>query len=298
MNRNILIAGWNNAANEFLQKLALLNRELNVTVYAPQRKTDLPEEQAAAAQNMANTTHIEAKDQPDWSEQDLLVIFADPSEENDEEKYEEALIRQAANNAMANGFNGQVCIVAKYDVQDVYAFLRYSGLASTKVYGLGTSLQTFVVRRMVAKQLRASVADVKINCIGTAAENLLAWSRAQFGTSSLLALAAKTNFIFGPDQIKQIEENYNAYVAAIYETLVCRILLSIIIAVIGKGHIIQTLSVQQGSKSNQMVVSRPVLLGRNGIVDLFGVSLSEDEQERYRQIQNDSLNSIASLNKK
>lgn len=122
-------------------------------------------------------------------EADILVITDYGSYgTNDWREQMLAQMRKVISNAMAAGFQGKILVAAHEDGLMTYFAQRFSGLAKTVVFGLGTMGLTSCFEKTVATALSVPRAAVTAYVVGGLMTPVYVWSRAYVAATPLLSL--------------------------------------------------------------------------------------------------------------
>ncbi|WP_225357995.1 hypothetical protein [Ligilactobacillus salivarius] len=110
-----------------------------------------------------------------WDEIDMMLLSIDVDRDNFAQK--NSWIQKVVTEAVANGFNGIVVLDSNKDYLLINEILKYTGLSSRQVLGLGTSIESEVVARMVAKKLGINSNYIQTSVIGTRDKSFVLWSK-------------------------------------------------------------------------------------------------------------------------
>lgn len=110
--------------------------------------------------------------------------------------------------AVANGFNGIVVLDSNKDYLLINEILKYTGLSSRQVLGLGTSIESEVVARMVAKKLGINSNYIQTSVIGTRDKSFVLWSKGRVAEASLMSLIVQEKNMFSIKNMQEISKEY------------------------------------------------------------------------------------------
>ena len=105
----------------------------------------------------------------------MMLLSIDVDRDNFAQK--NSWIQKVVTEAVANGFNGIVVLDSNKDYLLINEILKYTGLSSRQVLGLGTSIESEVVARMVAKKLGINSNYIQTSVIGTRDKSFVLWSK-------------------------------------------------------------------------------------------------------------------------
>lgn len=187
---------------------------------------------------------------------------------------------------MKNGFNG-IFLVATNPL-DVMTYItwKYSGLPFNKIIGSGTSLDTSRLRYMLGKKLDVNPKNIHAYVIGEHGDSeFIPWSLANVGVEKVTDYLnnEELNDIY-VDVREAAYEIINRKGATYYGIGMC--LTRITNAILGDENSIITVSTYD--KDNNIFISKPAIINRNGIVRNIKLPLNDKENE---QLQN-SINTI------
>jgi L-lactate dehydrogenase len=173
-----------------------------------------------------------------------------------------------------------------------YAALRMSGLPSSRVFGSGTVLDTARLRSELAVHYDIDARNVHAYVIGEHGDSeVVAWSVADIANMQLHAYCQSTGLTCSLEDMRAIEMRVRN---AAYEIIrrkgatnfaIAAALTRIIEAVIRNARSVLTVStLLQGQYGLENVcLSLPAIVGKNGVEKIISVPLSESEQQQLHR---------------
>lgn len=167
-----------------------------------------------------------------------------------------------------------------------YATMKLSGFKPSKVFGTGTTLDTARLKYLIGKQLKVNPKEVHAYVLGEHGDSEFAsWGNATFaGNSCNEYLTKNTMSKINYDVKTSAYEIINKKGNTSYGIGMC--LLKITNAILNDQKMVLTVS--SYSEKNDLYFSKPVIVGKRGVVREIKVKLSEDDQNKM-------LNSIERL---
>lgn len=141
-----------------------------------------------------------------WDEIDMMLLSIDVDRDNFAQK--NSWIQKVVTEAVANGFNGIVVLDSNKDYLLINEILKYTGLSSRQVLGLGTSIESEVVARMVAKKLGINSNYIQTSVIGTRDKSFVLWSKGRVAEASLMSLIVQEKNMFSIKNMQEISKEY------------------------------------------------------------------------------------------
>ncbi len=187
---------------------------------------------------------------------------------------------------MENKFDGIFLVATNpLDVM-TYITLKYSKLPHNKVIGSGTTLDTARLRYLLSERLNVCPKNIEAYVIGEHGDSeFIPWSNAN------IALRKISSFI-KPDELNKIEDEVrnsayeiiNKKGATYYGIGMC--LVRITNAILEDKKII--LPVSSWDKKNNICISTPAIVGKDGVNEKIYIPLNEEEKSKL----NNSINVI------
>jgi L-lactate dehydrogenase len=235
----------------------------------------------------------------DCNNADLIVIAAGANQAPGETRMDlinknSRIFKGIINEVMESGFNGIFLVATNpLDVM-TYLTLKYSKLDYKKVIGSGTTLDTSRLRYMISEKTNINPKDIDAYIIGEHGDSEFAsWSNAQIGSAPI------SDFL-SIDEMNKIEDDVrnSAYEiikrkgATFYGIGMC--LARITSAILNNESVI--LPVSSYDSNNQVCVSTPAVVNRDGVMKKIFIPLNKDEEEKLTNSINIIKNAIKSIN--
>ena len=243
---------------------------------------------------------IKAGDYSDCKDAQIVVIAAGANQNVGETRMDlinknSIIFKDIVGNVIKNGFEGIFLIATNpLDVMS-YITYKYSGFSSEKIIGSGTTLDTARLRYLVGEQLDINPKNVHAYVIGEHGDSeFVPWSNANIGIQSI-------DDFLDDNQKNHITDNVRNAAYEIIERKgntcygigVC--LVRITNAILGDENII--MSVSNFDKNNNIYISTPAILNRNGIKEKIFVKLNEQETLLMQKSVDTIKNAIKSIEK-
>lgn len=204
-----------------------------------------------------------------------------------------AIFKGIIDNVMANGFKGIFLIATNpLDVM-TYITWKYANIDSSRVIGSGTSLDTARLRFMIGDKLKINPKNVHAYVMGEHGDSeFIPWSNANIGLQNI------SKFL-NDDELNSLEndvrnaayEIINKKGATYYGIGMC--LVRITNAILNDENTILTVSTYD--KDNDVYVSLPSVINKNGVSHKIYVNLNKDEERRLQNsidLIKEAINSI------
>lgn len=226
---------------------------------------------------------IKAGDYSDCSDARIVVIAAGANQDVGETRMDlinknSKIFKKIVDKVMQTGFNGIFLIATNpLDVM-TYITWKYSGLPANQVLGSGTSLDTARLRYLIGEKINVNPKNVHAYVVGEHGDSeFVPWSNATIGLQNIKDFIAE-------NELKDIsEEVRNAAYEIIerkgntsYGIGVC--LVRITNAILGDENII--ISVSAYDKENDVYVSTPTIINKNGVREKIFINLNEEETRK------------------
>lgn len=183
-------------------------------------------------------------------------------------------------NVMSSGFNG-IFLVATNPL-DIMTYLtyKYSNLPTNKVLGTGTTLDTARLRYLMSEKIGISPTSIEAFVIGEHGDSeFIPWSNVS------IALKGIDEYLSEEDKNKlEVDVRNSAYEiinrkgATYYGIGMC--LVRITEAILGDENLV--LSVSAYDKENNIYISTPAIINKDGVKDKIYIPLTEEEKEKIK----------------
>lgn len=223
---------------------------------------------------------VRVGDYDDCSDAKIVVIAAGANQAPGETRMDlihknSKIFKSIIGDVMRNNFKG-IFVVATNPLDVMtYLTLKYSGLDTGRVIGSGTTLDTSRLRFILSEEIGVSPKSIEAYVIGEHGDSeFIPWSNVNIAYQKISDLIDK-------DRLKKIEEEVrtSAYEiiakkgATAYGIGMC--LVKITNAIIEDKNSI--LPVSSWDKNNNICISTPAIVGKNGVKDKVFVPLNEEE---------------------
>ena len=183
-------------------------------------------------------------------------------------------------NVMSSGFNG-IFLVATNPL-DIMTYLtyKYSNLPTNKVLGTGTTLDTARLRYLMSEKIGISPTSIEAFVIGEHGDSeFIPWSNVS------IALKGIDEYLSEEEKNKlEVDVRNSAYEiinrkgATYYGIGMC--LVRITEAILGDENLV--LSVSAYDKENNIYISTPAIINKDGVKDKIYIPLTEEEKEKIK----------------
>ena len=246
-----------------------------------------------------NRMKIRAGEYKDCKDAKIVAIAAGANQKPGETRmdliYKNAeIFKQIIGDIKASGFEGIYMIATNpLDVM-TYLTLKYSGASYEKVIGTGATLDTARLRYLLGEKLDICSKDIDAYVIGEHGDSeFIPWSSANVGFKKITEYLPK-------EELNKIEEEVrnSAYEvikrkgATYYGIGTCMV--RITNAILEDKKVI--LAVSSFDKENDVCISTPTVVGKNGVSEKIHIPLSEDEKEKLQDSINVIKSAISNLN--
>lgn len=204
-----------------------------------------------------------------------------------------AIFKGIIDNVMDNGFKGIFLIATNpLDVM-TYITWKYANIGASRVIGSGTSLDTARLRFMIGDKLKVNPKNVHAYVMGEHGDSeFIPWSNANIGLQNI-------NMFLNNDELNSLEndvrnaayEIINKKGATYYGIGMC--LVRITNAILNDENTILTVSTYD--KDNDVYVSLPSVINKDGVSHKIYVNLNKDEERRLQNsidLIKEAINSI------
>ena len=223
---------------------------------------------------------VKAGDYEDCSDAKIVVIAAGANQNPGETRMDliyknSKIFKEIVTSVMSSGFNGIFLVATNpLDVM-TYLTLKYSNLPTNRVIGSGTTLDTSRLRFILSERTKVCPKNIEAYVIGEHGDSeFIPWSNVNIAYK-------KISDIISSDELVKIEEEVrnsayeiiNRKGATAYGIGMC--LVRITNAIIEDKNII--LPVSSWDKENQICISTPAIVGKDGVKDKIFIPLNEEE---------------------
>lgn len=229
---------------------------------------------------------VRVGDYPDCKDARIVVIAAGAAQEVGETRMDlihknSKIFKSIVDSVMESGFNGIFLVATNpLDVM-TYLTLKYSGLEPSRVIGSGTTLDTARLRYLISQKINICPKDIEAYVIGEHGDSeFVAWSNANIALTGI-------DFFLNEEEKNTIEEEVrnSAYEiikrkgATYYGIGMC--LVRITSAILEDKKII--LPVSSYDKKNDICISTPAIVDKNGVREKIYIPLDERETEKIKK---------------
>lgn len=203
------------------------------------------------------------------------------------------IFNSIVSSVMESGFNG-IFLVATNPL-DIMTYLthKYSNLPTNKVLGTGTTLDTARLRYLMSEKIGISPASIEAFVIGEHGDSeFVPWSNVS------IALKGIDEYLNEEEKNKlEIDVRNSAYEiinrkgATYYGIGMC--LVRITEAILGDENVI--LSVSAYDKENNIYISTPAIINKDGVKEKIYIPLTKEEEEKLKysiKCIKDAINSL------
>ena len=242
--------------------------------------------------------HIKRGNYSDCNDAKIVVIAAGANQNPGETRMDlinknSKIFKGIVEKVMSSGFDG-IFLVATNPL-DVMTYLtyKYSGLPHNKVLGSGTTLDTARLKYLISEKIGISPKDIHAYVMGEHGDSeFVPWSNANIALKSI-------NYYLTVDEKIQIEndvrnsayEIINRKGATYYGIGMC--LVRITNAILGDENVI--LSVSAYDKENNIYISTPAIINKQGVKEKIFVPFNEEETIKIKNSINvikDAINNL------
>lgn len=240
---------------------------------------------------------IYAGEYGDCSDADVVVLCAGVAQKPGETRLDllkrnAQVFRSIVEPVTASGFNG-IFLVATNPV-DIMARITctLSGFNPRRVMGSGTALDTARLRYLLGECLRVDPRNIHAYVFGEHGDSeFVPWSQALVATRPILELCREPGMESCKARLGEIEEEVRTAAYKIIEAKkatyygIGMALTRITKAILGDEHSVLTVSAMlRGEYGERDVYAGvPCIINQNGIQRILPLSLTEEEQEKFRR---------------
>ena len=223
---------------------------------------------------------VSVGDYSDCADAKIVVIAAGANQAKGETRMDlidknSKIFKSIISSVMESGFNGIFLVATNpLDVM-TYLTLKYSKLPANKVIGSGTTLDTSRLRFILSEKFNVCPKNIEAYVIGEHGDSeFIPWSNVNIAYR-------KINDILSTSELNSIEEEVrnsayeiiNKKGATAYGIGMC--LVRITNAILEDKNII--LPVSSWDKENEICISTPAIVGKDGVKDKIFIPLDENE---------------------
>jgi len=191
-----------------------------------------------------------------------------------------AELRLLMKQIVENGFKGQLIFSGEQDELLTYFAWKFSGLAASQIWGLGTYPLTRLLTYRLAERLGVGATMIQATVVGAAKSPIVAWSRTYVGPAPILMYLANADADFDADDLGKMSTWLEREAAEQQATLRYMAIIRLIRATLSQQPLIAPVA-NIHEETPAFAAASPVLVGVKGIQHLTNLVLSEDEQQAY-----------------
>lgn len=237
-------------------------------------------------------------DYSDCADAKIVVISAGANQNVGETRMDlihknSKIFSDIVNNVMASGFNG-IFLVATNPL-DIMTYLtyKYSKLPYGKILGTGTTLDTARLRYLMSEKIGISPSSIESFVIGEHGDSeFVPWSNVTIALKNIdYYLTSEEKEKLEVDVRNSAYEIINRKGATYYGIGMC--LVRITDAILGDENAI--LSVSAYDKDNDIYISTPAIINKNGVKEKIYIPLNDDEVKKLEhsiKCIKDAINSL------
>lgn len=229
-----------------------------------------------------NYMSVKAGDYNDCNDADIIMISAGASQEEGETRVDlinknDVIFKSIIDEISNTKFNGIILIATNPVDAMSYITYKHSNLDYKKVIGTGTSLDTARLRYILSKEFKINPKNVHAYVMGEHGDSeFIAWSTASVGTIDVAkSLADEKQHEIAIEVRDSAYEIINKKGNTSYGIGTC--LVRITNAILNDENTIITVSTYD--KENDVYVSSPCVINKEGVSRRLEINLSKEEQE-------------------
>ena len=229
-----------------------------------------------------NSMSIKVGDYEDCNDADIIMISAGASQEKGETRIDlinknDVIFKSIIDNINNTKFNGIILISTNPVDAMSYITYKHSNLDYKKVIGTGTSLDTARLRYILSKEFKISPKNVHAYVMGEHGDSeFIAWSTASVATINVAeSLSDEKQHEISVEVRDSAYDIINKKGNTSYGIGTC--LVRITNAILNDENSIITVS--SYDKNNDVYISSPCVINREGIARRLEINLSHEEQE-------------------
>ncbi len=301
MNNKVVIIGCGNVGMSYayalLNQKTYVNELVLIDVNTKKVEGEVMDLNHCLAYSPSKIT-IKLGDYKDCKDAKIVVISAGANQNVGETRMDlihknSKIFKSIVDNVMSSGFNG-IFLVATNPL-DIMTYLtyKYSNLPTNKVLGTGTTLDTARLRYLMSEKIGISPTSIEAFVIGEHGDSeFIPWSNVS------IALKGIDEYLSEEEKNKlEVDVRNSAYEiinrkgATYYGIGMC--LVRITEAILGDENLV--LSVSAYDKENNIYISTPAIINKDGVKDKIYIPLTEEEKEKIKysiKCIKDAINSL------
>ena len=301
MNNKVVIIGCGNVGMSYayalLNQKTYVNELVLIDVNTKKVEGEVMDLNHCLAYSPSKIT-IKLGDYKDCRDAKIVVISAGANQNVGETRMDlihknSKIFNSIVTSVMSSGFNG-IFLVATNPL-DIMTYLtyKYSNLPTNKVLGTGTTLDTARLRYLMSEKIRISPTSIEAFVIGEHGDSeFIPWSNVN------IALKGIDEYLSEEEKNKlEVDVRNSAYEiinrkgATYYGIGMC--LVRITEAILGDENLV--LSVSAYDKENNIYISTPAIINKDGVKDKIYIPLTEEEKDKIKysiKCIKDAINSL------
>ena len=301
MNNKVVIIGCGNVGMSYayalLNQKTYVNELVLIDVNTKKVEGEVMDLNHCLAYSPSKIT-IKLGDYKDCKDAQIVVISAGANQNVGETRMDlihknSKIFNSIVTNVMSSGFNG-IFLVATNPL-DIMTYLtyKYSNLPTNKVLGTGTTLDTARLRYLMSEKIGISPTSIEAFVIGEHGDSeFIPWSNVS------IALKGIDEYLSEEEKNKlEVDVRNSAYEiinrkgATYYGIGMC--LVRITEAILGDENLV--LSVSAYDKENNIYISTPAIINKDGVKDKIYIPLTDEEKEKIKysiKCIKDAINSL------
>lgn len=301
MNNKVVIIGCGNVGMSYayalLNQKTYVNELVLIDINTKKVEGEVMDLNHCLAYSPSKIT-IKLGDYKDCKDAKIVVISAGANQNIGETRMDlihknSKIFKSIVDNVMSSGFNG-IFLVATNPL-DIMTYLtyKYSNLPTNKVLGTGTTLDTARLRYLMSEKIGISPTSIEAFVIGEHGDSeFIPWSNVN------IALKGIDEYLSEEEKNKlEVDVRNSAYEiinrkgATYYGIGMC--LVRITEAILGDENLV--LSVSAYDKENNIYISTPAIINKDGVKDKIYIPLTEEEKEKIKysiKCIKDAINSL------
>ena len=301
MNNKVVIIGCGNVGMSYayalLNQKTYVNELVLIDVNTKKVEGEVMDLNHCLAYSPSKIT-IKLGDYKDCKDAKIVVISAGANQNVGETRMDlihknSRIFNSIVTNVMSSGFNG-IFLVATNPL-DIMTYLtyKYSNLSTNKVLGTGTTLDTARLRYLMSEKIGISPTSIEAFVIGEHGDSeFIPWSNVS------IALKGIDEYLSEDEKNKlEVDVRNSAYEiinrkgATYYGIGMC--LVRITEAILGDENLV--LSVSAYDKENNIYISTPAIINKDGVKEKIYIPLTDEEKEKIKysiKCIKDAINSL------
>lgn len=301
MNNKVVIIGCGNVGMSYayalLNQKTYVNELVLIDINTKKVEGEVMDLNHCLAYSPSKIT-IKLGDYKDCKDAKIVVISAGANQNVGETRMDlihknSKIFKSIVDNVMSSGFNG-IFLVATNPL-DIMTYLtyKYSNLPTNKVLGTGTTLDTARLRYLMSEKIGISPTSIEAFVIGEHGDSeFIPWSNVS------IALKGIDEYLSEEEKNKlEVDVRNSAYEiinrkgATYYGIGMC--LVRITEAILGDENLV--LSVSAYDKENNIYISTPAIINKDGVKEKIYIPLTKEEKEKIKysiKCIKDAINSL------